>query len=154
MLKLYIAYAKAYEMAKKAPARLIFYRGMFWPFLFFAEIYSHSYLLRWCFGRSISTCAQYWYVVLSLSLCINSQGFFPARITHDQKYVQDFLVLLALRSICILDACKATGINPKITLIIVGKRHHIRYIPGLFMEALSSDIPYLVCSLRTDVMQT
>ena len=32
----------------------------------------------------------------------------------------------------IVDACAAVGIKPKITLIIVGKRHHIRYIPGPF----------------------
>ena len=34
----------------------------------------------------------------------------------------------------IVDACAAVGIKPKITLIIVGKRHHIRYIPGPFWE--------------------
>lgn len=58
-----------------------------------------------------------------------------------------------------LDACKAKGINPKITLIIVGKRHHIRYVVhGPFMEVSNSNILtlfiYLECSLRTKLTQT
>jgi eukaryotic translation initiation factor 2C len=27
------------------------------------------------------------------------------------------------------EACKEVGINPKITVIIVGKRHHVRFFP-------------------------
>ena len=29
-----------------------------------------------------------------------------------------------------LDACKEIGITPKITIIIVGKRHHVRFFPS------------------------
>ena len=43
MLKLYIGYAKTYEMAKKAPARLIFYRGMSWSFFLWRYILTSTY---------------------------------------------------------------------------------------------------------------
>src|SRR5882762_4550857 len=38
----------------------------------------------------------------------------------------DMYCLLTQRS---LEACKETKINPTITVIIVGKRHHVRFFP-------------------------
>jgi eukaryotic translation initiation factor 2C len=73
MLKLYNTYVIKVEKAKRAPARLIFYRDGV------------------------------------------SEGQFQHVLDRELPMIKD--------------ACKAVGINPKITLIIVGKRHHIRMFP-------------------------
>ena len=39
------------------------------------------------------------------------------------------------------EACRATNINPKITVIIVGKRHHVRFFPASNAAGRSRDCP-------------
>jgi len=67
---------------------------------------------------------------LSLLALIGDDSLVLFRIAYDQRYVKVFSS--PDLSLYILDACAAVGIKPKITLIIVGKRHHIRYIPNPF----------------------
>ncbi|KAF8897601.1 argonaute-like protein [Infundibulicybe gibba] len=55
----------------------------------------------------------------------------PARIIFYRDGVSEgqFEQVLKLELPLIKNACRELGINPKITIIIVGKRHHVRFFP-------------------------
>jgi hypothetical protein len=63
---------------------------------------------RWCLGRAI---------------CYSSR----ARTSTDSKYAPRPPYFVSPN--VIIDACTKLGIKPAITLIIVGKRHHVRFFP-------------------------
>jgi hypothetical protein len=52
---------------------------------------------------------------------------------HRATLIEEFVVLFLPLAVILMvfpDACRELKINPKITIIVVGKRHHIR--SGLF----------------------
>ena len=51
-----------------------------------------------------------------------------SRASHDQRCLYIVYANMTDTDWIFLAACEEFGVNPKITLIIVGKRHHIQYV--------------------------
>ena len=56
-------------------------------------------------------------------------------LSHTPPYIHRLLTQDAL------EACKDTGIDPTITVIVVGKRHHVRFFPAPNVADRSGNCP-------------
>lgn len=110
VLTMYMQYREKVEHKKAgttAPKRIIFYRGR--TVLAFDVSSSHSSNLQMAYPRDSSS---------RFSIRVSAPSFLPRhlRLTFASE-------LAALKR-----ACAELGISPKITVIVVGKRHHVRQV--------------------------
>ncbi|KEP46972.1 argonaute protein [Rhizoctonia solani 123E] len=68
---------------------------------------------------------------------------FPERIIYYQSGVSEsqFSHILSIHLPAIQAACKRHKINPKITIVVVGRRHHVRFFPTHEMANRSGNCP-------------
>jgi eukaryotic translation initiation factor 2C len=106
ILQSYLGYRKqADKVANPAPKRIIFYRGTFRSRTYDPKL----------------TCLQMVYPKASSSRCSSSNS--------RASKVRRLSLVLCSRLTPAAAACAALKINPKITVVVVGKRHHVRFFP-------------------------
>ncbi|CCO31680.1 Protein argonaute-3 Short=Argonaute3 [Rhizoctonia solani AG-1 IB] len=71
------------------------------------------------------------------------KGGFPKRLIYYRDGVSEgqFPQVLSIELPAIQAACKRHKINPTITIVVVGKRHHVRFFPTHGGEDRSGNCP-------------